>query len=327
VATYGYGTYIAASEASGAGLRREIELVGDVGFDGIFFSEHHGSPQYPPSPLALSAYALGVDSNLRSGPMPLLLPLHNAVRVSEETALLDRVSDGRLVVGIATGYVKSEFEQAGVPHDRRGKIVDEGLAIMRALWRGDPVPRDGEVDIEPLSHVPTTEGGPPIWIAAGSKPGMRRSIDHNAGLVLDSLRGPDEIETVIRTYREYAKERGAEPGTVAVIRRLWLGDRDEVEDFLTRFESDVKRYQDHVAKGVTPWLQGLVDAGFSREAIRSRVWAGSPEEVGEGLEEWCRAAGVDYVIVKFDWGGLDRETIARQIDLARRLLARVGEVN
>jgi alkanesulfonate monooxygenase SsuD/methylene tetrahydromethanopterin reductase-like flavin-dependent oxidoreductase (luciferase family) len=326
MAIYGYGTYIGAWEKSGAGLRSEIELVEAAGFDGIYFSEHHGSPQYPPSPLALAAYALGQSATLRSGPMPLLLPLHDTVRVAEETALLDRISDRRLVLGIATGYVRSEFEQADVPYERRGKLVDEALATMASLWRGETVPRDGElVDLAPLTHLPASEGGPPIWIAAASKPGMRRAVDWNAGLVLDSLRGPVEVEEIITQYRSYAAERGAEPGTVAVIRRLWLGTPEDVEDFLHHFETDLKSYQDNVAGGVTPWLQGLADEGFSREAIRNRVWAGGPEEVAEDLEDWCRSAGVDYVIVKFHWGRLEREKIAGQLELAKRFVARAAE--
>lgn len=322
---FGYGTYVGAWEESGAGLRAEIAAADDAGFDGIYFSEHHGSPQYPPSPLALSAYALGQSSRLRSGPMPLLLPLHNTIRIAEDTALLDRVSDGRLVFGVGAGFVRSEFEQAGVSYERRGKLVDEALGTILRLWKGERVPRGEFPDFEPLTHRPYSDSGPPVWIAGAAKAVLRRAVDHGCGLVLDSLRGRGEIEQVIRQYKAQAAEQGRTPGTVAVIRRLWLGSKTETEAFLDSFEGDLQQYRSAVAKGVVvPWLKGFAEEGFSRESVRSRVWAGQPEEVAEGLTQWCRQAGIDYLIVKFHWGRIGREVVARQLGLAARVIARAA---
>src|SRR5687768_7858098 len=107
----GYGTYL----RDGGDLREEAQLAEASGLDGIFFSEHHGVAHYPPSPLALAHFALGATTTLRAGPMPLLLPLHHPVRIAEETALIDHVSGGRLIVGLAIGYLEDDFEQVGVP--------------------------------------------------------------------------------------------------------------------------------------------------------------------------------------------------------------------
>src|ERR1700729_772094 len=134
----GYGTYVGPGTGEGLELREEIQLTEAAGFDAIFFSEHHGTERYPPSPLALASYALGATTTLRSGPMPLLLPLHDPVRVAEESALLDVVSGGRLVLGLAAGYLPHDFEQIGIPVDERGPRLDEGLDVIHRVWEGKP---------------------------------------------------------------------------------------------------------------------------------------------------------------------------------------------
>lgn len=323
----GYGTYVAAGPRAAELLRWELGAAEAAGFDAVFFSEHHGRSDYPPSPMALSAWALGQSETLKAGPLPLLLPLHDAVRVAEETALLDSVSGGRLIVGVATGWERSEFEQAGVVYERRGPIVDEGVRMIASLWRGERVPRDGGLpDVEPLAHPPATPGGPPLWIAAASKPGMRRALNWGGGLALDSLRSAREVESILSRFRDMAAERGVSPGTTAVIRRLWLGSKEEVRAFLTKFRDDARRYEQSAHGATLPWMADLVRDGFSDEAIRQRVWVGEPEDVGEGLAAWCQEAGVDYVIAKFHWGDFEQQAIVKQLELARRLIARVGQI-
>jgi alkanesulfonate monooxygenase SsuD/methylene tetrahydromethanopterin reductase-like flavin-dependent oxidoreductase (luciferase family) len=195
------------------------------------------------------------------------------------------------------------------------------------LWFGEWAPRATPLPVaNPLTHLPLTPGGPPVWIAAGAKPGMRRALRMGAGLALDSLRGPDEIQRVIDTYRELAAEAGVPVGEISIIRRVWLGSDAEVKPFLDQLQMDMARYQSAAGSGPPlPWMKELADQNFSLDAIRERVWAGEPEKVAEGLVSWCEAAGIDYVVVKFHWGRQSFEEIAPQIRLASRMMARASE--
>src|SRR3954447_16356333 len=85
-----YGTYVADPDV----LRDEVAAAEASGFEAVYFSEHHGLPGYIANPLAAATFVLGCSASLRSGPMPLLLPLHDPVRIAEQAALVDAISGG-----------------------------------------------------------------------------------------------------------------------------------------------------------------------------------------------------------------------------------------
>jgi alkanesulfonate monooxygenase SsuD/methylene tetrahydromethanopterin reductase-like flavin-dependent oxidoreductase (luciferase family) len=129
--------------------------------------------------------------------------LRNPVVLAQQVSTLDRISEGRLILGVGIApdvpNVRAEFEAAGVPFDKRvGRLV-EGLALARALWTGKPVdwPRAAEgrwkVKSAVLGPTPHRPGGPPIWIAgstAGSPtPRSRASMPRN-GRRCRRLRAP-----------------------------------------------------------------------------------------------------------------------------------------
>jgi alkanesulfonate monooxygenase SsuD/methylene tetrahydromethanopterin reductase-like flavin-dependent oxidoreductase (luciferase family) len=320
----GYGTYL----RDGGDLRAEAMLAEASGLDAMFFSEHHGIARYPPSPLALAHYALGATSTLRAGPMPLLLPLHHPLRIAEESALIDHVSGGRLIMGLATGYLEDDFEQVGVPLAERGARLDEGIAILRQLWRGEPQRFAGPFHTiggtAPLSYLPAD--AIPIWLATGTPRGFRRAVRCDAGIVLDSVQPRSAIERAIRRYRELCADAGAAPRTVAVMRRIWLGGPDEVERFLDGYAEELARYV-HLSKARGgPGAEELRDGeGISRRRVLERVSAGEPEAVADALGGWCAEHGVDYLIIKVQWGGGAPGAVETQLRRARVLCERLSE--
>jgi alkanesulfonate monooxygenase SsuD/methylene tetrahydromethanopterin reductase-like flavin-dependent oxidoreductase (luciferase family) len=323
----GYGTYVGPGPGEGLELREEIQLTEAAGFDAIFFSEHHGTERYPPSPLALASYALGATSTLRSGPMPLLLPLHDPVRVAEESALLDFVSGGRLVLGLAAGYLPRDFEQIGIPVDDRGPRLDEGLDVLHRVWEGTPQQFQGRFSTYqstgPLTYPPEA-GRLPLLIASSAVPGLRRAARWGAGVMIDSLRATADVAKVAGRYRELCKEAGRRPGTVGAIRRIWLGDEAETERFIAAFGAELERYLVQVGPGRGPVAKALHHTGVTREAILDRVFVGRPEEVAETIGAWATAAGVEYVMLKVQWGMRVFEQIKQQLQRAAVVCERLA---
>jgi alkanesulfonate monooxygenase SsuD/methylene tetrahydromethanopterin reductase-like flavin-dependent oxidoreductase (luciferase family) len=323
----GYGTYVGPGVGEGLELREEIELTEAAGFDAIFFSEHHGTERYPPSPLALASYALGATTTLRSGPMPLLLPLHDPVRVAEETALLDVVSGGRLVLGLAAGYLPMDFEQIGIAVEERGPRLDEGLDVLHRVWEGTPQQFDGRFSTfhstGPLTYPP--EGGRlPILIASSAVPGLRRAARWGAGIMIDSLRATADVARVAARYRELCDEAGTRPGTIGAIRRIWLGDVTETDNFIAAFGAELERYLAQVGPGRGPVAKALYDTGVTREAILDRVFVGEPEAVAEQIGAWAEAAGVEYLMLKVQWGRRVFEQIKQQLQRAAVICERIA---
>jgi alkanesulfonate monooxygenase SsuD/methylene tetrahydromethanopterin reductase-like flavin-dependent oxidoreductase (luciferase family) len=328
VLTASYGTYVGTGDKAGAELRDEIVAAEQGGYYAVFFSEHHATPGYPPSPLALASYALGATSVLRSGPMPLLLPLHDPIRVAEETALIDHVSGGRLVLGVAPGYLPADFSQVGLPLDERGARCDEALTIIRRMWQGDSHEFTGRFHTvhgdQPLPY-PAYQGRiPPVWMASSSVAGMRRAIRWNARIVIDSVQPQVEVERLAALYRALCADQNAQAQPVAVIRRGWFGDDGEVAAFAGAYGAELERYLRMVGASNGPGAASLRASCDSTEAVAQRIVAGAPEQVADSLTEWAARAGIDHVIMKMQWGMPDHAKLMTQLARAGRFNERLA---
>jgi len=157
-------------------LVRRIEALG---FDGVFTGDHVSFylPMYESLTL-LASYA-GVTTRLRIGTAVYLLALRHPTIVAKITSTLDALSGGRLVLGVGVGGENpKEFEASGVPHRERGARVDEGIEVLRTLWRDAPATFKGRftsfegVSLDPK---PVQPGGPPIWIGGRSDAALARA--------------------------------------------------------------------------------------------------------------------------------------------------------
>jgi alkanesulfonate monooxygenase SsuD/methylene tetrahydromethanopterin reductase-like flavin-dependent oxidoreductase (luciferase family) len=141
-------------------------LAEDTGWDGVFVWDHLWFPGSPPTAdpiVALSAIAQATERVLL-GPLVLPLARRRAQKVARETATLDRLSEGRLVLGVGLG-VPRDYENFGEDPDARarGDATDAALDFLRRAWAGEPVAREGDEDVvfepRPVHRIP-------IWGAA-----------------------------------------------------------------------------------------------------------------------------------------------------------------
>src|SRR5438477_3075696 len=118
----------------------EVTRAEALGFDSVWMEEHHSvANHYWPSPLTVLAGFATRTSTLMLGTDILVAPFHHPVRLAEDAAMVDIMSNGRLTIGIAIGYKPDEFALYGADLDKRGARFEEQLAIMTALWRGERV--------------------------------------------------------------------------------------------------------------------------------------------------------------------------------------------
>ncbi|MFJ7624842.1 TIGR03619 family F420-dependent LLM class oxidoreductase, partial [Rhodococcus erythropolis] len=98
-----------------------------------------------PDPLELLSFVAGATTTLGLSTGVLVLPNHNPVVLAKRLATLDRLSGGRLRICLGLGWMKEEIEACGGDFERRGKVADEAIAVMRALWVGkEAVDFDGD---------------------------------------------------------------------------------------------------------------------------------------------------------------------------------------
>jgi alkanesulfonate monooxygenase SsuD/methylene tetrahydromethanopterin reductase-like flavin-dependent oxidoreductase (luciferase family) len=156
--------------------------------------------------ITLAPGATATD-RVRLGPMVTPLPRRRPVKVAMETATLDRLSGGRLTLGVGMGSDRfaKEFSKSGEQLDdrQRGQMLDEGLDILTAAWAGEPVHHRGDhylVDGIRFRPRPLQQPGVPVWVAGfpGNVKPMRRAARYN-GFFPANLEHPDQLAEVVAT--------------------------------------------------------------------------------------------------------------------------------
>lgn len=195
-------------------MRTMTQMVDDAGFDVAWFAEHHLSNYcISPSPLMTAAHMAGQTKNIKVGPAVVVMPFYEPLRLVEDICLADQLTNGRLVLGLGTGYQPREFKKFGFEiNDRleRGMeiwdVIDQGLTEGVINYKGEHV----QIENAALSIAPVQEKI--RTFAVGNSPEIRqRMIDRNAVPLTTPAFGPNSItETARRLYKETRVENGIE---------------------------------------------------------------------------------------------------------------------
>jgi len=194
---------------------------------------HHllSHPTVWPQPVPILARLAPETGSMRLKTSMLLLPLLNPVDVAESVATLDHITHGRLDVGVAIGYRERELEAVGLGRKDRVPKLEESLAVMKRLWRGDEVTFEGaytKLTTARLGLPPCQRPHPPLEMGAQSVGATRRA----ARLVDAVFFGPQvawaDVGRLVSVYREArATETPAAPGTAYASRSLIVGASKE----------------------------------------------------------------------------------------------------
>src|SRR6202011_3329190 len=90
-------------------------------------------------PILTLTWAAAATRRIRLGTSVIVLPMHHPLPMAKQVATLQSLSGGRVIFGIGVGWLEAEFAALGVPFRERGRRMDESIALLRALWRDDPV--------------------------------------------------------------------------------------------------------------------------------------------------------------------------------------------
>ena len=291
----------------------------DSGLHGIWVAEHHFHPGglCPAPPVLLSAIGARTE-RLRLGVMVSVLPFHEPVDLAEQYALLDQLTQGRLNLGVGSGYIPMEFEGFGIDPATKRERFDAALETLLSAFRGEAV-RFGK-GCQPkvtLNVRPRQQPSPPITVAVQRREALVPLAQRGRSIALipyATVSGIDELSEEIDEYR-----RALPPGSkaqVAVAVHIWVGapketGRAALQRYLdSRLATQSKYYQEKVRRDPSArQARTLEEAGLAL--------IGTAEEVTLGLERF-RDAGVDEVLGIFDFGGLP-------IDAVRASVRALGE--
>lgn len=170
-----------------------------------------------PDPLIWLAFAAAAAPTMRLGTCILIVPQRNPLVLAKELATLDRLSGGRVELGLGVGWLKEEFDALGVPWERRGARNDEYIEAMRALWAGPHAEFHGEfVDFAPVTCSPRpVQESIPILVGGDSDVAIRRAVRLADGY-FPGEGDPDQLQGLIRRVRQGAEDAGRDPDSIEI---------------------------------------------------------------------------------------------------------------
>jgi probable F420-dependent oxidoreductase len=178
-----------------------------AGWDGFSFTEHpapgarwlaSGGHQSL-DPFVALGHVAAVTSRLRLLTYLAVLPYRNPLLLAKSAATVDKLSSGRLTLGVGAGYLKSEFFALGVDFDERNALFDEALEVLAQHWSGTPFSHQGRhFEARQVLALPRPVQHPiPIWIGGNSGLTLRRVAERAQGWM--PLMGPPELSATSRT--------------------------------------------------------------------------------------------------------------------------------
>ena len=177
----------AGPAASGEAMRQAAVLAEELGYSDVWVSDHVAVPtgaDYPPSayvfePLVALTWVAAYTTRVGLGTTVLVLPMRNPLIVAKMVASLDHLSGGRVILGIAAGWLEAEFNALGVPFAERGQRTDEAIDIMRRVWTDDHITADYPVHnahFVSMRTKPQPQRHLPLWIGGHADVALRRAI-------------------------------------------------------------------------------------------------------------------------------------------------------
>ncbi len=296
------------------GIVRLAETAETAGLHSLWVAEHHFHDDgVCPSPAVLLAACAARTRRLRLGSLVSVLPFHPPVDLAEQYAMVDRLSGGRLNLGVGSGYLAGELAAFGIePADRRARF-DAAYDLLLAALRGEPI-RAGGPQTPPvrLNVRPVQRPHPPVWIAVQRREALPFVARRGASVALipyATVAGLDELATEIAEYR--AALPPGSSGEVAAAVHVYVGE--ETAPARTAF----RRYvESRIASGSTHLLaKGERDPGHATpEGIEQSGLAvlGRAPEVVPRLEAFARA-GVDELLAIVDFGALGPELVRSSV--------------
>lgn len=186
-------------------------------------------------PLIALGFIAAHTKRVRLGTGVNILPQANPLLLAKQAASVDFVSEGRLMLGLGTGWLREEYEALGTPFERRGARFDDAITAMKKVWSGDVVEHKSEfLQWSNFKSYPLPLQRPhmPIIIGGATAPAVRRVVQHGDGWFVPDA-GVDRLRPQIQAMHALAREHGRDPSEIELT-TMWPYQFDR--DGLSRYE-------------------------------------------------------------------------------------------
>lgn len=256
----GVGLPMSGAWATPESMREVATTAEQLGYDSLWtyqrllhpVAEDWGSPYHSVlDPVVALSYVAAATSTVRLGLAIVNMPFYAPIVLSKALTTLDRVSGGRLDVGLGLGWAPPEFEAAGVPYERRGARGEEFVACLRAIWTEPVVEFAGEFYRVPRSRVdpkPVQRPTPPILLGGTAEKALQRAGRVADGWISSSRADLTRMGESIEVVRAAAAEAGRDPeqlrfvvrGVVRLTGQPETGERRPLHGDAAQVRSDLE---------------------------------------------------------------------------------------
>jgi probable F420-dependent oxidoreductase len=300
-----------------------VRLAEAVGFDSAWVSEHHGSSDgYLPSLLPMLAAFAASTERIALGTGLVLAPLHDPIRLAEDAAVVDQLSDGRLVLGLGLGWREEEFRMFGVPMAERGLRTEEAIEVLRRAWTGRRFSFEGRAfafERVKVTPPPARPGGPPIYLGGYAESAVRRVGRLADGYLAHATM--DDLASYVAIAESAARDVGRDPAALGLALMVDAfvssdpGAWAEIEDAVAYRQAAYDAWDEGAD---TPERDALQIAPPDPEALRRSVPVGTPGQVAEALRPlvapFADRAELD-LIVRLHFPGMEVGPSRRAVEL------------
>ncbi|OBJ04127.1 LLM class F420-dependent oxidoreductase [Mycobacterium sp. 1482292.6] len=258
------------------GLRAFLARAEELEFEGGWLLEQIIGPAPLLAPLELLAYCAACTERLRLGVAVLVTSLHDPLQLASAATAVDRLSHGRLDIGVAPGGGRRQFAAFGVDKDTFISYFTEGLELMKAAWSDEPRVtfhgRFRDVDDLPISPKPVQRPHPPIWFGGLAPKALARAVRHGDSFLGAGSSTTEAFAGAVTVVRRELEEQNKDPATFTIGKRVYLmvdddaaKARERVLDGLDRIYGRMPGVQDVPVSGtpddVVRGLREVIDAG------------------------------------------------------------------
>ncbi|OBF86057.1 LLM class F420-dependent oxidoreductase [Mycobacterium sp. 852002-51163_SCH5372311] len=258
-------------EFDAAGLKAYLARAEELGFEGGWALEQIIGPAPLLAPMELLAYCAACTERLRLGVGVLVTSLHDPLQLASAATAVDRLSHGRLDIGVAPGGGSRKFAAFGAEKSSYISYFTEGLELMKAAWSEEArVTFNGrfrDVDDLPIQPKPVQRPHPPIWFGGSAPKAVARAVRHGDAFLGAGSSSTDAFAGAVAVVRRELAEQGKDPDRFTIGKRVYL----TVDDNAGRARERV--------------LAGLRRIYGQMSGIDAVPVSGTPDDVVRGLSQ------------------------------------------
>jgi alkanesulfonate monooxygenase SsuD/methylene tetrahydromethanopterin reductase-like flavin-dependent oxidoreductase (luciferase family) len=271
-----------ATSFDAAGMRSYLARAEELGFEGGWVLEQVVGEAPLLAPLELLSYAAACTDRLRLGVAVLVSSLHDPLQLASAVTTVDRLSHGRLDVGVAPGGGVRAFPAFGVDKATYISSFTEGLGLMKAAWSDEPRltfhGRFRKVDNLAIQPKPVQRPHPPIWFGGQAPKALARAVRHGDAFLGAGSSTTTNFGAAVETVRRELAEQSKDPAQFSIGKRVYL------------------MIDDDPAKARERVLTGLHRIYGTMRGIDAVPVSGTASDVGGGLREVIDA-GAEMILL------------------------------